>query len=871
VGVALVVALDFEVALHLVEGKALLWLSDIGIAVANAAAAAAMAWRAHRTRGPLRRTWALTSASCAVWMVGQLAWSWIQLSGWEAIPFPSIADIAYIASLPLAAMAVLAMPRRGFTRSRSALDGLLAAGSTLVAAWAVLQVAAPGALDGAPVATTLALAYPVLNTAIAALVLVFAMRWRGSEARALGALAGAWGLLGLTCTAYGGLVIQGRYATGDWIDVGYVAAFGLIAAIGVRPPSGPVAQGTDSGRRVLALPYAPLIVALAAVATGRVRLDLVLTLGTMGVVAVVIIKQYVTIVENQALARELERRVVDRTAELATSEARYRRALAGAGVGSFELDLASGRTFWSLEAQAMHGVAPGTFAGTLEAAVATMHPDDRELVAEGLADLEDPGERLLEYRVSRPDGEIRWLSGRGSLRRDGNRRLLVGVITDITERRAAEAELARLAHTDALTGLPNRTQLLATLDAAFAAEQPVTLLVMDLDGFKEVNDGLGHETGDQLLVEVAARLRAGVRPSDLVARLGGDEFAVALVGTAEVAAGVTVAENLLAALGQPIEVAGLRLPIGVSVGISVAPEHGVSASDLLRHADVAMYRAKQRGGTWASFTPTADGGRAGRLALLADLRAAIDDDAIDVHYQPQLDLRTGRVVAVEALARWTHSTRGPVSPADFIPLAEHSGLIRDLTPLVLRRALEQCSRWRAEGLDIQVAVNLSPRLLSDSGLAAMIDRALLDARLAPGGLIVEITEGAFADETPAVERTLADLRCLGVRLSVDDFGTGYSSLAYLKRLPVDEVKIDRSFIAGLPGHADSGIVQAVLELARHLGLAVVAEGVEDEVTLDLLDTWGCPIAQGYLIARPQPATEITAWLVAREAGATVAD
>jgi len=870
-GLALAVAGVFELALHLVDGTALLWLSDIGIAVANLAAAAAMAWRAHRTHGPLRRTWALTSASCAVWMVGQLAWSWIQLSGWSTVPFPSIADVPYIASLPLAAMAVLAMPRSGFTRSRSALDGLLAAASTLVAAWAVLQAAAPGTLHGAPIATTLAVAYPVVNTAIAALVLVVAMRWRGPEGRALGALAGAWGVLGVTCTAYGWLVIQGRYATGDWIDAGYVAAFGLVAAIGLRPPTGRLPHGPDAARRVLALPYAPLAVALVALATGRVHFDVVLTLGTIGVVAVIISKQYVTIVENQALARDLERRVVDRTAELATSEARYRRALAGAGVGSFELDLGSGRTFWSLEAQAMHGVAPGTFAGTLDAAVATMHPDDRASVAANLADVEDRTERVLEYRVIRPDGEIRWLSGRGSIRRDGSRRILVGVITDVTERRAAEGELARLAHTDALTGLPNRTQLLATLDAAFAAGEPVTLLVMDLDGFKEVNDGLGHDTGDRLLVEVAARLRAGVRPSDLVARLGGDEFAVALVGTAEVAGGVTVAENLLATLGRPIEVAGLRLPVGASVGIAVAPEHGVSAGDLLRHADVAMYRAKQRGGTWASFTPAADGGRAGRLALLADLRAAIDEDAIDVHYQPQVDLRTGRVVAVEALARWTHPTRGPVSPAEFIPLAEHSGLIRDLTPLVLRRALEQCSRWRAEGLDIRVAVNLSPRLLADSGLAAMIDRALLDARLAPGGLIVEITEGAFADETPAVERTLADLRRLGVRLSVDDFGTGYSSLAYLKRLPVDEVKIDRSFIAGLPGHADSGIVRAVLELARHLGLAVVAEGVEDDVTLDLLDTWGCPIAQGYLIARPQPAPEITAWLVAREATPTLAD
>jgi diguanylate cyclase (GGDEF)-like protein len=393
----------------------------------------------------------------------------------------------------------------------------------------------------------------------------------------------------------------------------------------------------------------------------------------------------------------------------------------------------------------------------------------------------------------------------------------------------------------------------------------VTLLVMDLDGFKEVNDGLGHDTGDQFLVEVAARLRRGVRPGDLVARLGGDEFAVALVGTGDVQAGATVAEHLLAELSKPVEVAGLRLPAGASVGIAAAPDHGSNPGDLLRHADVAMYRAKQRGRTWATFAASADGGRATRLAMLADLRAAIDDDAIDVHFQPQLDLTTGAVVAVEALARWTHPEGGPVSPAEFIALAEHSGLIRDLTPIVLRRGLAQVARWRGEGLDLKVAVNLSPRLLGDHDLAGLVARSLVEAQVPPTALVVEITEGAFADETPAVQRNLAELRRLGVRLSVDDFGTGYSSLAYLRRLPVDEVKIDRAFISGLPGHVDSGIVRAVLELARHLGLAVVAEGVEDQVTLDLLRQWGCTMAQGYLVARPQPAVDLTAWLVEREA------
>jgi diguanylate cyclase (GGDEF)-like protein len=399
----------------------------------------------------------------------------------------------------------------------------------------------------------------------------------------------------------------------------------------------------------------------------------------------------------------------------------------------------------------------------------------------------------------------------------------------------------------------------------------VALLLMDLDRFKEVNDSLGHEVGDRVLVEVAERLRQAVRTSDIVTRLGGDEFAIIVSDLADETAAGIVAVNLIQVLDGPVEIDGITIPLGASVGIAFAPAHGEDSTVLLQKADVAMYRAKHQGLGWALYGPGDDQDRLSRLALLADLRGALERGEIVVHYQPQVDLRTGRTHVVEALARWHHPELGMVPPGQFVVLAEQTGLIRPLTDAVLNQSLTQCAKWRAEGIDVGVAVNLSSRSLVDPDLVSSIHAALRAADLPASMLTLEITESAFVDSTTEMVRVMEDLRDLGVRLCIDDFGTGYSTMAYLKNLPVDELKIDRAFVFELESDSrDIAIVRAIIELAHSLGLSVVAEGVESDAAGRMLTALRCDVAQGYGLCRPAPASQITGWLASRDTDQPVA-
>ena len=478
---------------------------------------------------------------------------------------------------------------------------------------------------------------------------------------------------------------------------------------------------------------------------------------------------------------------------------------------------------------------------------------------------------------SRPDGAIQWrlVDAVPLFDADGTAREVVSSFIDITARREAERALREQALHDPLTQLPNRTLLHDRWDHAIEVAQrghePLALMLLDLDHFKEANDTFGHRYGDLLLRAVARRIAAAVRASDTIGRLGGDEFAVVLPDTNEQGA-VTAARKLLKALEEPFDIEDQVLEVTASIGIALYPRHGEDGSTLLRRADIAMYTAK-RGGTGSSiynFEDEVDENAPHRLAITAELRQAVEKNELALLYQPIVDLASGRAMQAEALLRWRHPMRGLMSPERFMPAVERSGLIRPVFAFALGHALEQCAMWRATGTDMRVAVNLSVRNLLDPGLCDAVAEAIGRSGITASFLSLEITESMLMVDPERSLKSLTRLRGMGISLSIDDFGTGYSSLAYLQRLPVYAVKIDQSFVRDMTVDVSSrAIVEATVDLAHKLGLKAVAEGVETQDEYDALKGMGCDSAQGYLIARPLAAGTLAKWVGDRERGKIV--
>jgi len=510
---------------------------------------------------------------------------------------------------------------------------------------------------------------------------------------------------------------------------------------------------------------------------------------------------------------------------------------------------------------AITGYEPEELVGT--SPFAFVAEEDREVTdeyAQRLVEHDEPA--TVAYRMRRKDGQLRWLETTArAVRDDAGVRELVSVTRDISDRKQAELELSHLALHDTLTGLPNRALFLDRLGLALRRTErrsgSVAVLFGDLDRFKVVNDSLGHDAGDRLLVDVAGRIGAALRPADTVARFGGDEFTILCEDIAGEIEAATIAQRIVDVFRDPFVLEDGEVFLATSLGIAIARGPGDRAEDLIRDADAAMYRAKERGkGRYEIFDEAMRADAVARLETESALRRALERGELRLHYQPEIDLATGATSGFEALVRWEHPLRGLLGPAAFIPLAEETGLIVGIGEWVLREACTEAARWPQP---LTLSVNLSARQLAQHDLVAMVRRALSETQTDPAKLCLEITESAVMESGAATTAQLRALKSLGVRLAIDDFGTGFSSLAHLRRFPVDVLKIDGTFVSGLGREPqDASIAAAVISLAHALGLQTVAEGVETDEQLDILKQLGCDLGQGYLFAPPRPADEALA-------------
>jgi diguanylate cyclase (GGDEF)-like protein/PAS domain S-box-containing protein len=890
--IAAVTAFGVLVTLHAGNVPGWTAFEDLSETLAAVIAALACASRAARDRreaaaerDPVRRfwrAWRLLAWGTGAWALGHIVWSVYEVGfGVKPTP-PSPLDAALLTSSVLVVGGLCSMvrtPAGRLSHLRGAAEGLLIATGCFLISWCGVIAAVFASSGSSTLGQIISLAYPVLDAVALSGVLFVAVR--GKEQLP----AGLWLLaLGITCVAFSDSAfwylhaLNPRFPRVSPIDIGWVAGFlaiTLAAAQPHRPRAG--VRRPAAGRFVLALPTLPAAIgigtALVSWWAGRSLGPVSVLLSiSAALVLLALLLQLIVVYENHALTTDLERRVEQRTAELRATECYYRALVQHSSDVIIVIDTDLTVRYVSDSMADIFGHEPLDLVGRRLEAVTQGSSNLTQALTRTMTEVDHVSR--VEWELVDATGRIRYAeSAITNLVNDPSVGALVVNTRDATDQVALQRQLRHQAFHDPLTGLANRALLTDRAEQALvrSARSGATVAVMlvDLDGFKFVNDSLGHQVGDVVLCEVARRLESLVRSEDTVARLGGDEFVILIDDVSGMEETKALAERVGEVLRPRFNLPDWDYAVTASVGVAFGSASEVDVHDLVRDADTAMYVAKTGGKDSVQlFAPSMHERAHERFRLQVDLRNAIERSELLLFYQPIFEMVDGRLKGFEALIRWSHPTRGLIAPERFIPLAEESGLIVPIGRWVLEQAVGQVTAWdrrHRSARSLSVSVNVSTVQLTSPSLISDVEGILEKSGIAPGRVILEITEGSLAKDAERIIEVLGRLRALGVRIAIDDFGTGYASLSHLQRLPVDILKVDKSFVTALSeGGKSRELLQAILGVGQALSLAVVAEGIEAQSQMTTLQEMGCQMAQGFLVGKPSPA-EVAESLLGGEA------
>ena len=872
--------------------------SDIASMIAPFLACAACLYAAIKGVGRSRQAWACIGAACVIYGIGDGIWAFYEVVLRTETPFPSYADAAYLAMIPLMflGLVLLSPIARGMASFRTTLDAITVIGAATAGVWQFVMRPTYEASSASILAKLVGAAYPAGDLVLFFGLFLVLYRYRGGKAGVVMAVFSAGlAIFMASDVAFAYLTLNDTYATGSIVDLGWPIGFALMGYAGaVQGLWGPddvqeEIETMSAGWRQ-SLPLGLLLVIVTVVVgagiNGSFPSDPILAAILVAVTVSVVIRQSMVMMDNSALNKELssvgeqlERRVMMRTidlqralgeqhlaaANLRRSEERFRRLTEYSPVGIYQMTADRTELYLNpagleiFEAETSENVVKAGYERFFSSADLQTISLEQSKRATGIASNYEV--ELAGFRGTR---RTVLMSGAPLFDDDGQLQSVVGTITDISERKRLEEALRHQAFHDPLTRLANRARFTDRLEHAMSrttrSATGFAVLFMDLDDFKSINDRYGHSIGDLTLVEVARRLESCLRPGDTAARFGGDEFAILLEDLAAVDDASDVAVRVLQALSAPLVWDRKELSLQASLGIAFGREP-VGTDEILRNADVAMYAAKSHGkNRFALYEEAMHVSIVDRLEILGDLSRAVERQEFVVHYQPTIELQSGRMIGVEALVRWNHPTRGLLPPADFIALAEESGAIIALGEWVLRTACLDMKRWHALSPaepPLSLSVNVSALQVRRPEFVGEVRKILAESGLVPGSLVLEVTESLMMRDVESSLGQLQELKSLGIQLAIDDFGTGFSSLSYLSQFPFDILKIDKSFVDGAgDDDGEKQLVPAIIDLGKMLKMQIVAEGIERPEQLARLRSLSCDLGQGFLFARPLVPEEI---------------